>query len=854
MRAALTDHDDLLRSTVEAHRGHVFKHTGDGVCAVFSSAQDAVAAAEAAQVSLELPVRMGIHVGEVEARDGDYFGPPLNRTARVMDAGHGRQILLSEAAIGLLGADGFIDLGSHKLRDLGDAQHIFQVGDGEFPPLRTVDAYPGNLPSALDSFVGRVDEVAELKELLDSHRLVTLTGVGGVGKTRLALQAAAELLPRFPQGCWLVELAPVADEAAVPGEIAQSLGIQQRAAEPPVETVVLRLREQKQLIVLDNCEHLLDAAADAVERILRECHDVCVIATSREGLGVPGEHMVAVRSLGNDARELFLERAAAANPAQVADLDLAVVDELCARLDGVPLAIELAAARTRSMSLTEILERLDQRFRLLRGGRRRVERHQTIRGAIEWSYDLLSEDEQWVFNRLGAFAGSFSSADAEFVVADGERIDELDVLDHLDSLVVKSMLQVDTAGGSSRYRLLETLRQYAVERLVESGEEIEVRDRHAELCLSVAATLIQQAFSPNRVAALAGYTNAADEIRSALDWLVERGRFDDAVSLLDLSGQYWTMRDMDEGLRRAEQLLAHRDDLSHQGLVMGLATAANLAYNAGYVRRAREFGEEALTLSDGGDREYRAKSVGGLMTGLIYTADADMAIAVGMVELESLRESKRAAVVAPDAEVTVLMNLAMASFHRPAEAVRWTQEALMVADEMGDPMFKAASHTCMARALIVEDPRTALAEANLGLELGGNFVPHMLSTLHAIVAWVRAGEGRVEEASTSMLSCLQETDAMGIHYLLGFALVCGARVYGPVDPVAAAGLIGARQGLYDTLECQSPSDETILEDMVLESLRHDLTEVEVEEALAAGRELNVEQAADLIRDLAARVG
>lgn len=852
MRVALAKHDELLRSTVQAHGGHVFKHTGDGICAAFGAAGDAVAAAVAAQGSLGLLVRMGIHVGDAEERDEDYFGPTLNRVARVMDAGHGGQILLSEAAAALLGGDGLVDLGSHQLRDLGAAQHIFQVGDREFPRLRTLDAYLGNLPTALDSFVGRVDEVSDLIGQLDSHRLVTLTGVGGVGKTRLALHAAAEMLPNFAQGCWLVELAPIADEASVPVEIGQSLGIEPRAGESPLDTVVHRLREQARLVVLDNCEHVLDAAGHAVETILRACPGVRIIATSREGLGVRGEQILAVRSLGNAARELFMERAAEVNPGIVERPEMEVIEELCARLDGVPLAIELAAARTRSMAPAEILDRLDQRFRLLRGGRRRAERHQTIRGTIEWSYDLLDADEQLVFCRLGVFAGDFTLSEAEAVASGGKQIDVIDVVEHVDSLTVKSMLQVDASGGAARFRLLETVRQYAIERLVESGEEVDSRDRHAELFIAIAVKLNEQAYSPARSEALDAFVRAGDEIVAALDWLTERGRLDDAVTLVDMSNAYWTLRSMDEGMRRTEQLLAHRDEMSKQSLVVALSNATNYAWNAGYARRARDFGEEALTLTPDGERELLERAIGGLMSGLYYTGEAEKAVTFGREELERLEEAD-IGVARPDAIITVLLILAQATSHRPVESLAWAAEAQTAADRLGDPLFIAAAHCVKARALVLEDPLRARTEAERSLELGQDLNQPLLLTSHAIIAWTLATEGRNVEASRSMLASIEQIDALGVHNLAGYSLLCSAATYALVDPTKAAELLGSRLGLYGRLECESPPDEQLLEDAVLDHLRGGLDAEQIEQAIDAGRGRNLEHAAGLIRDLAVEV-
>jgi class 3 adenylate cyclase len=383
MRASLAAHDAVLREAIEAHGGQVFKHTGDGMCAAFDRAQAAVDAAVDAQRRLALPVRMGLTSGEVEAQGGDYFGPTLNLAGRVMSAGHGGQILVAASTSELVDEVDLIELGSRRLRDLSEPLQLFQVraeGLGEeFPPLKTVDAVPGNLPMQATSFVGRDAQVAELVSLVDTHRLVTLVGVGGVGKTRLALQVAAELAPAFFGGVWLVELASVGDPASLPDVVATSLTVTPQAGLTVAESVAQALAGRNLLIVLDNCEHVLDAAAELVETILTRTSTVSVVATSREALRVGGEHIWPVPSLdvragsASEAVSLFVERAQAVNrgfrleePGEVE-----TVTEICRRLDGIALAIELAAARMVSMTAEEVRGRLDDRFRLLSGGRPR---------------------------------------------------------------------------------------------------------------------------------------------------------------------------------------------------------------------------------------------------------------------------------------------------------------------------------------------------------------------------------------------------------------------------------------------------------------------------------------------------
>jgi predicted ATPase len=514
MRAALIAHDEVLHSAVEAYGGWVFKHTGDGVCAAFGSARGAIDAAVAAQRRLALPVRMGIATGEAECRGDDYFGPVLNRAARVMAAGHGGQILAAASAAAVVSGVDLLDRGEHRLRDLSGVEHLFQVrADGvavEFPPLRTVDAVPGNLPMQTTSFVGRDVAVKELCEQVRAHRLLTLTGVGGVGKTRLAVQVAAELVAEFPDGVWLVELAPVGEPDAVADVVATVLGVTPQAGLSMTASLVQALSGRRLLVVLDNCEHLVDAAADLVGALLAHTAGVRLIVTSREILRVGGEHVWSVPSLefrdgaASAAVALFIERAQAVNPNFGMDdeADAAAVPEICRRLDGIPLAIELAAARMVVMSAQDVRDHLGDRFRLLSGSRRGLERHQTLRQAVAWSYDLLGDDERAVLQRCSVFAGGFDLAAA---VAICEQADEYAVVDLLESLVRKSLITVERVGGHARFGMLETIRQFAEEKLAATDTIERIRDRHA-------AYYAQQAASRWALWEGPGY-------RAAVDWV-----------------------------------------------------------------------------------------------------------------------------------------------------------------------------------------------------------------------------------------------------------------------------------------------------------------------------------------------
>jgi predicted ATPase/class 3 adenylate cyclase len=555
MQAALARHDELLRAAIEQHSGHVVKTTGDGFLAAFGSAADAALAAIVAQQSLAdepwpdepgpLPVRMGLHSGEAQARDGDYYGTALNRAARLMSVGHGGQVLLSGSTEALLGGSlppevSVVDLGLHRLRDLAEPVAVFQLVHSAlrstFPPLRSLDVLPGNLPVQLTSFVGRERELRQITGALASARLVTLTGTGGVGKTRLALQAAADVLPRFADGAWLCELAGAGDASAMVELVAATLRVVPRVGRTAEESILDFLVAKRIVLVLDNCEHLLDPVGCFVEAVLQSCAEVSVLATSREGLAVPGEQLLPLRSLGvptaatddvddavaTDAVRLFVERASAARPGFSLDpANVGAVVEICRRLDGVPLAIELAAVRVASMTPAEIAGLLDERFRLLAGGRRNaVERHQTLRATVEWSYELLNPLEQQVFDRIGVFSGAFEAA-AATAVGGCDDLDPWDVRDALASLVAKSMVLADDVGDVTHYLLLETMRQYALERLRASDDVDRVRRVHAEHYAAWAEVVGPALMGADELAWRVRFHDSLDNFRAAFTWAME---------------------------------------------------------------------------------------------------------------------------------------------------------------------------------------------------------------------------------------------------------------------------------------------------------------------------------------------
>jgi len=538
MSRALRTHDTLSRKAVEEHGGLVVKMTGDGMYAAFDNPVNALVATATLQQSLEalatgndvpLRVRAGLHLGIVERRDDDLFGSAVNRAARVMKAAHGGQVLVSQAMVDQVQGRlppplSLRDLGAVRLRDLATSEHVYQLVHPrlrqDFPALRSLEATPNNLPQQVTSFIGRERELSDAKRLLENTRLLTLLGMGGLGKTRLALQIGADVLEKYPDGVWFVDLAPIRDPSLVPNAAAQALGVREEPGKTLTQTLCAHLRERKLLIILDNCEHLVSACARLVDALLQAVSVIRILATSREALHihgeqtypvlplrVPGRKADAEALLRSEAVQLFVERGRLQKPNfSVSERDVPAVAELCARLDGIPLALELAAARLRSLSLADINTRLSDRFKLLTAGSRvALERQQTLRALVSWSYDLLHENEQIVLDRLSIFAGGFDLQAAE-AVCGAEPIAPEEVLDLVTSLVEKSLVMVEQEGNKCRYGLLETIREFAHEHLSKhyllqkairefAGERLKDRDdvaataaRHCDYYLGVAKT------------------------------------------------------------------------------------------------------------------------------------------------------------------------------------------------------------------------------------------------------------------------------------------------------------------------------------------------------------------------------
>jgi predicted ATPase/class 3 adenylate cyclase/DNA-binding CsgD family transcriptional regulator len=596
MTVAMARMNQVVTDTIATHDGvrPVEQGEGDSFVAAFARASDAVACALKLQRAPLAPIRLriGIHTGEIQLRDeGNYAGPTINRTARLRDLGHGGQTLLSGAAEALV-LDGLpddvwlSDLGTHSLRDLPRPERVMQLCHpdlvNDYPPLRVSKAVVSqHLPMQLTSFVGRDDQLTQVRELLNQNRLVTLTGAGGAGKTRLAIQIAGQLSGEFGDGIWYVDLAPITDPDVVPIAVARALELPDQPGRSTMDALLRFVRDRQMLVVLDNCEHLLDASAELVVALLGAARGLTLLATSREAIGVAGElgWRVPSLSLADESIELFADRARHARPDfTVTDDNAATVAEICARLDGLPLAIELAAARIRALSLTEIVESLHDRFRLLTGGARTaVRRQQTLRASVDWSHALLTEPERVLFRRLAVFYGGFD-LDAAQAVAGGGDVQRYQVLDQLTLLVDKSLAVADDRAGRTRYRLLETVRQYALEKLGESAEADAVRARHRDHYTALAALLDAPAGTDYETR-IEQADLEIDNLRAAFAWSRETSDVEMALALACSLQPLWQARGrLREGLTWFDTALTDLD--AHQPGVAPAVRARALADRA----------------------------------------------------------------------------------------------------------------------------------------------------------------------------------------------------------------------------------------------------------------------------------
>jgi predicted ATPase/class 3 adenylate cyclase/DNA-binding CsgD family transcriptional regulator len=689
MTEAIALLNEAASRLIAAHGGvrPIEQGEGDSFVAAFARASDAVACALELQRAEFEPIRLriGVHTGEVQLRDeGNYAGPTINKAARLRDLAHGGQTVLSGAAEEMVedrlpDQAWLTDLGSHALRDLPRPVRVAQLCHphlrNDFPPLRAPnEVVTHHLPAQLTSFVGRGAELVDLRATVGGNRLVTLTGAGGAGKTRLAVEVAAQLTGDFPDGIWYADLAPITHPEVVPLAVARALGLPDEPGRSITETLLRVARDRHMLLVLDNCEHLLEAGAALVNDLLGSCPAVTVLATSREPLMVGGEvtWQVPSLSLDDEAIELFGDRARRGRPGFVVDeTNAETVTEICRRLDGMPLAIELAAARVRSLTLDEIVGSLHDRFRLLTGGARTaVRRQQTLRASVDWSHALLTEPERVLFRRLSVFMGGFDLESAQ-AVAGASEVERFQVLDQLSLLVDKSLVSAENDGGTTRYRLLETVRQYAMEKLGESGEANQVRESHRDHYTAMAVQLDSPALASQWTIEKA--EAEIDNLRAAFAWSLENDGADKAVEIASALQPLWLMR--------------------------------------GQIQEGLAWLKAALTQEGTGDLAVRARAL------------ADKAVLDGWVGVDSVADAEEALAVArelddPGLLIRALHACGSAAIYDTEAALRYFSEAIGLARALGDRWRMSQILGRQANAAFVSgDPVTALAIAQEGLDL-----------------------------------------------------------------------------------------------------------------------------------------
>ncbi len=834
----LAEYRRLLRTTVYTQGGRDVDTQGDGCFFAFPRAKDALSAAVTAlraihrypwPTGISVRVRMGLHTGEPISGDTGYVGMDVHRASRICAVGHGGQVLLSQTTRDLVADDlpkgvSLRDLGQHRLKDLGDPQCLFQVVAAElpadFPPLNSLDAFPNNLPRQVTSFVGREREMVEVKRLLSTTCLLTLAGAGGCGKTRLALQVGADLLQQYPDGVWLVDLAPLSDPTLVPHAVVSALGVSEQPSHSLSETLADYLRPKSLLLLLDNCEHLLSTCAQLADTLLRGCPTLRILATSREGLGIAGEMTYRIPSLSlpdlhrlpspqglmeYEAVRLFAERAAFSKPGfQVTSSNAAAVANVCHRLDGIPLAIELAAARVKALPVEAIALRVDDRFRLLTGGSRTaLPRHQTLRATMDWSYELLSEQERALLRRLSVFAGGFTLEAVERICGK-DGVDAGDVLNLLTDLVNKSLVAFDEQQGQGRYRLLETVRQYSWDRLVESGEDADARRRHRDYYLALAEQAELELRGPDQGAWLKRLDTEYDNLRVALDWSkMEGGTLEAGLRLAGTLYHLWEVHGLREGREWLEGMLSQARGTSPAVRAKALNATAFVAHRQGDFQRLPALCSEALALCRTLGDEW------GSAFALHYLAHA--------------AESQGDYV----------------------QAIETMEEAVALCRSAGDKWWRAASLNCLGEIVRLQgayERAVALSEESLRLarELGDKRgVAASLVNLGAVVG--RQGDYvRAEAMLKESLALFWE---LGYKLRLAHCLLGLARTaYGLCQHERAVRLFAAVAALRQVTGIGLQPSDLAEHDRVMTALRGALGDAAFAAAGAEGRAMTLEQA------------
>ncbi len=870
----------FVRSAVQERGGREVDTQGDALFAAFPRARDAVAAGVAAQrvigahawpENLSLRVRMGLHTGESLRGETGYLGMDVHSAARICAAGHGGQILLSQTTRDLVAdvlPDGLSlrDLGEHRLKDLAHPHRLFQVVvpdlPADFPPPKSLDVLPNNLPRQLTSFIGREKEMAEVKRLLSAAYIVTLTGVGGSGKTRLALQIAAEVVDRYPDGVWWVQLASLSEALLVPQAVASALGIREQRGRSLMDALLDDLRQKRLLLVLDNAEHLISACANLADTLLRGCAGLRTLVTSREPLRIGGEHIYPVPPLSlpspgmllpvatlarSEAVRLFVDRAIAVRPSfALSEQNAAAALQICRRLDGIPLALELAAARVRALSVEQIATRLDDQFRLLtEGSRTALPRHQTLRATMDWSYELLTEPERLLFRRLAVFGGSFN-LEAAVAVCSGTDLLESAIVDLLTRLVEKSLVVAGERGGEARYHLLEPARQYALGKLRETAEALDVQARHRDFFLAFAERGHLGLASAERMIWQVRVESDHDNIRAALRWSIDNRSLEEATRLGASMARFWASRGLlNEGLAWLAELRKHEDQVSTRTRAGLLSGTGLLAFEIGEQRQAPEVTDHALAIfRQLGDRQ-------GIEVCLRLLGMAEIEIghyerAAALLD-EAARLPRESGDIEAEAEALRQRGYLAVKQGDYALATEKLERSLAVVRQTGKrrPIGFAIGHLAQAYFYQGQSDR-AIAMLTEALD-------HLQAVEHGtgsayflnLLGLALLEKGDRQGAADAYRKCISLARETGYRWAVAEGLIgIGALSAAKGETALGARLSAAADSLLTKIDYVIPSAERTYMERLVDSLRRSMAPDEFEKATNQGRDMSIEQAVE----------
>ncbi len=877
MAASHSRHDAIVRAAIEAHSGHIFRVVGDSFSAAFHKAIDGLRAALAAQQGLQaepwgetgpLRVRMGLHTGAaVPAGDGskeyDEGYTTLATTQRVMAAAHGGQVLLSQTTADLVESEwpdtvSLRDLGEHQLKDLRAPLRLHQlVADGlpqVFPPIQSPNVIPHNLPARLTSFIGRERELAGIRRLLQSTRLVTLAGAGGTGKTRLSQEAGLRELDSFPHGVWFIELAPLTDPAQIVPAMAQVLGLLDQPFTSLTSLVLDYLREKKALLIFDNCEHLVDGCARLADDLLRQGSSLKIMISSREPLGITGEVIFRVPPMvGQDSIQLFLERARAVSPHfEVTPANEAVIGRISTRLDGIPLAIELAAARVNVLSPEQIAARLDHRFQLLvRGSRTALPHQQTLRALIDWSYDLLTGDERALLRRLSVFVSGWTLEAAEALSP------ELPVLDLLAQLVNKSLVLAIEDHETTRYQMLETIRQYAQEKLGESGERGRFHGAHAAYFAELAGEIEPKLSTADALSWVKTLELEHDNLRAAFEWLLERNpeealRIPISISIIwnirgnQTEGRGW----IEAGIAQIEALPtgSGEEQLARKKIIArGLSALLSVVVYQGDNATADRVGEKCIALArELGDQALLARASVFIASGRMVTGDTHGVEEIVAEGLAAARASGDPFTLGLALSVTAELYMFL---DRDPETIKaYFEEGIALLKARGNLWNVSNRLLGMSMAARYkgrfDDARAKFATLESILHETGDL--YLLNLVHSELAHMDRYEGRLDQAKRIYRETIVEWVRLGhraavAHQLESFAFIAAAWE----QFERAARLLGAAEALREKIQIEMSPSEKVEYKREVAGLRQAAGAGAVDNWWQQGRKLSTEAAVHL---------